>query len=246
MALESFHPSTLVCMRISSRDPCCLRPFCPRSLPSGRELAAIRAVRSHRVRHRKRLPGFRRSVDPQRPAAMFVTTSLSGWSAWMHCSPVASACTVPPFSACWSDWRARCSWSRRAGQRLWRSRSQGVPDAATRLLAWSFGSDSQAAADQAHPVVSGAVQQLATGLVFSFPPSPCARADPLDAAGVCALFYLVVFGFIVGYSAYVYALDHLPVSVVSLYNYINPDRRVVSWLADLLANSLAGAKSSPC
>lgn len=37
-----------------------------------------------------------------------------------------------------------------------------------------------------------------------------------------ALMYLTVFGSIVGYSAYVYALKHLPVSTVSLYAYVNP------------------------
>ena len=36
------------------------------------------------------------------------------------------------------------------------------------------------------------------------------------------MIYLILFGSIVGYSAYVYALDQLPVSVVSLYNYIIP------------------------
>ena len=34
--------------------------------------------------------------------------------------------------------------------------------------------------------------------------------------------YLVIFGSIVGYSAYIYALDQLPVSIVTIYNYINP------------------------
>lgn len=39
--------------------------------------------------------------------------------------------------------------------------------------------------------------------------------------------YLIVFGSLVGYSAYVYALKHLPVSTVSLYAYINPVIAVV-------------------
>jgi drug/metabolite transporter (DMT)-like permease len=39
--------------------------------------------------------------------------------------------------------------------------------------------------------------------------------------------YLVVFGSLVGYSAYVYALKHLPVSTVSLYAYVNPVIAVV-------------------
>ena len=39
--------------------------------------------------------------------------------------------------------------------------------------------------------------------------------------------YLVVFGSLVGYPAYMYALKHLPVSTVSLYAYINPVIAVV-------------------
>ena len=37
-----------------------------------------------------------------------------------------------------------------------------------------------------------------------------------------AMVYLTLFGSIVGYSAFLYALKHLPVSTVSLYAYVNP------------------------
>jgi drug/metabolite transporter (DMT)-like permease len=48
---------------------------------------------------------------------------------------------------------------------------------------------------------------------------------------VGAILYLVVFGSIVGYSAYVYALSHLTVAVVSIYSYINPVVAVfLGWL----------------
>ena len=90
--------------------------------------------------------------------------------------------------------------------------------------AWAFGSILQRRhATKAHPVVSGAVQQLATGLIYILP-ALLARPHPLSwsARSVGAVFYLVMFGSIVGYSAYIYALDQLPVSVVSIYNYINP------------------------
>jgi drug/metabolite transporter (DMT)-like permease len=76
---------------------------------------------------------------------------------------------------------------------------------------------------KAHPVVSGAVQQLATGLAFAV---PALFAKPHPSAwsmrGIGAVAYLVVFGSIVGYSAYSFVLDRLPISVVSIYNYINP------------------------
>lgn len=37
-----------------------------------------------------------------------------------------------------------------------------------------------------------------------------------------ALAYLIVFGAVVGFAAYAYALKHLPVATVSLYAYVNP------------------------
>ena len=42
-----------------------------------------------------------------------------------------------------------------------------------------------------------------------------------------ALAYLTVFGAIAGFSAYAYALKHLPIAIVSLYAYVNPVIAVV-------------------
>jgi drug/metabolite transporter (DMT)-like permease len=42
-----------------------------------------------------------------------------------------------------------------------------------------------------------------------------------------ALAHLIVFGAVVGFAAYAYALKHLPVATVSLYAYINPVIAVV-------------------
>jgi drug/metabolite transporter (DMT)-like permease len=89
---------------------------------------------------------------------------------------------------------------------------------------WALGSILQRRHQtKAHPVVSGAVQQLATGLAFLVP-ALATRPNPLawSQRSVAAVIYLVVFGSIVGYSAYIYVLDRLPISVVSIYNYINP------------------------
>jgi len=38
---------------------------------------------------------------------------------------------------------------------------------------------------------------------------------------VAGLVYLIIFGSIVGYSSYIYALSHLRVAVVSVYPYFN-------------------------
>jgi drug/metabolite transporter (DMT)-like permease len=89
---------------------------------------------------------------------------------------------------------------------------------------WALGSILQRRHQtKAHPVVSGAVQQLATGLAFTVPalftkPHP----STWSMRGIGAVAYLVVFGSIVGYSAYSFVLDRLPISVGSIYNYINP------------------------
>ena len=91
------------------------------------------------------------------------------------------------------------------------------------MAGWAFGSIFQRRnAGKAHPVVAGGVQQLAAALVLL----PFLVAIPQPAVhwstrGVLALCYLVTFGSLVGYSAYVYAMDRLPVAIVSIYPYAN-------------------------
>ncbi|MCC7176573.1 MAG: EamA family transporter [Bryobacterales bacterium] len=100
-------------------------------------------------------------------------------------------------------------------------------------LSWSYGSIRQRRIQaSAHPVVNGAVQQLAAGLAF-MPLALLQRGASVhwNLKGVLAVLYLVVFGSIVGYSAYVYALNKLPVALVSIYVYINPIVAVfLGWL----------------
>jgi drug/metabolite transporter (DMT)-like permease len=85
---------------------------------------------------------------------------------------------------------------------------------------------------RAHPIVSGAVQQLATGLVFialalAFERVPV-HVTARSAGGIA---YLVVFGAIIGYSAFVFAMDKLPAATVSIYTFVNPVVAVfLGWL----------------
>jgi len=91
------------------------------------------------------------------------------------------------------------------------------------MVAWSGGSIYQRGnRAQAHPIVVGAVQQVAAGLA-ALPLALFASSHHVawSTRGVTALFYLVTFGSIVGYSSYAYALDKLPVAVVSIYPYVN-------------------------
>jgi drug/metabolite transporter (DMT)-like permease len=91
------------------------------------------------------------------------------------------------------------------------------------MAGWSFGSIYQRRkAGLAHPIVSGGVQQLFAGVALA----PLALFMPQapihwSTRGVMALLYLVCFGSLVGYSAYVYAMDKLPVAIVSVYPYVN-------------------------
>ncbi len=91
------------------------------------------------------------------------------------------------------------------------------------MAGWSFGSIIQRRqTGKAHPIIAGGVQQLAAGLILA----PFAALLPphevhWSTRGVAALWYLVVFGSLVGYSAYIYAMDRLPVAIVSVYPYVN-------------------------
>jgi drug/metabolite transporter (DMT)-like permease len=87
---------------------------------------------------------------------------------------------------------------------------------------WSLGSILQRRlASSAHPFVTGAVQQVSTGLAFVV---PALLGPPVHwtARGAAATAYLVVFGGIVGYSAFVFIMERLPVAVASIYTYVNP------------------------
>ncbi len=91
------------------------------------------------------------------------------------------------------------------------------------VFAWCFGSVLQKHRHfQTNPIVTGSLQQLAAGIGFI----PIAAALPehhvvWNAKGIGAIVYLAMFGSIVGYTAYIYALDKLPVSLFSIYPYIN-------------------------
>ncbi|HWE48581.1 MAG TPA: EamA family transporter [Bryobacteraceae bacterium] len=93
----------------------------------------------------------------------------------------------------------------------------------TGVVGWTLGSLYQRRQPaKSHPIVTGAVQQLAAGLFYVpialfVPEAPVVFSE----RSVLALLYLVVFGSIVGYSAFIFAMDRLPVSIVSIYPYFN-------------------------
>ena len=90
-------------------------------------------------------------------------------------------------------------------------------------IAWSVGSIVQRRQTSAtHPFVSAAVQQLAVGVVYL--PAAVFQSPHVQwtTRALSATVYLAVFGGIVGYSSYVFAMQRLPVAVASTYTYVNP------------------------
>lgn len=91
-------------------------------------------------------------------------------------------------------------------------------------FAWNAGSILQRRwRATTHPLLTGAMQQMAAGIVYLIAALIVPeRPVTISATGIAGIVWLVTFGSIVGYSAYIYALETLPVSLVSIYTYINP------------------------
>ena len=88
---------------------------------------------------------------------------------------------------------------------------------------WALGSLLQRnRRSRAHPFVIGGVQQLSTGLALLIPSIFQLPSAHWTTRGVGAVVYLAIFGGIVGYSCYALALSRLPLAIVSIYTYINP------------------------
>jgi drug/metabolite transporter (DMT)-like permease len=83
------------------------------------------------------------------------------------------------------------------------------------------------------PLVAAGTQTLIAGLVLTAIGTAFGEWSEftLDGKGMAAIAYLIVFGSIVGYSSFIYALSKLPITTVSLYAYINPVIAVIlGWL----------------
>jgi drug/metabolite transporter (DMT)-like permease len=99
---------------------------------------------------------------------------------------------------------------------------------------WSAGSIySKHHPIQCPPLVAAGTQTLIAGLVLTAIGTAFGEWSEftLDGKGMAAIAYLIVFGSIVGYSSFIYALSKLPITTVSMYAYINPVIAVIlGWL----------------
>lgn len=93
------------------------------------------------------------------------------------------------------------------------------------VTSWSLGSlYSKYKKVNSHPFINAAIQmiiagsfQISIGLILGE-----FNNFVLDLNSGFVILYLVIFGSLLGYAAYIYALSHLPVSIVTTYAYINP------------------------
>jgi drug/metabolite transporter (DMT)-like permease len=99
-------------------------------------------------------------------------------------------------------------------------------------LSWSLGSlYSQAIGARVSVLSAAAIEMLAGAfgllLVSRITGESWSQLHQAPASGWIGLAYLVVFGSLVGFTAFAYALAELPASVVGTYAYVNPVVAVV-------------------
>jgi drug/metabolite transporter (DMT)-like permease len=92
-------------------------------------------------------------------------------------------------------------------------------------LGWAVGSSMSKRTTSATSIAAAsALQQVFAGVLLMGVGTALGEWNQLSftARTFAAELYLVVFGSLVAYSAYLYALNHLPIATVSLYAYVNP------------------------
>jgi drug/metabolite transporter (DMT)-like permease len=102
-------------------------------------------------------------------------------------------------------------------------------------LSWSAGSIyAKGRPTGVKPLMAAAVQMLFAGVALTLVGTATGEwgAFSLSGRSAGALAYLIVFGSIVAYSAYTYAVQKLPLSLVTTYSYINPMiALLLGWMA---------------
>jgi drug/metabolite transporter (DMT)-like permease len=102
-------------------------------------------------------------------------------------------------------------------------------------VAWSFGSIWSRGRDLPSPFMTAAAQMLCGGvlmLVVGFAMGERFDTWPTNK-GLFAVAYLIVFGSIIGFSAYIWLLHHVRPALAGSYAYVNPAIAVMlgGWLA---------------
>lgn len=93
------------------------------------------------------------------------------------------------------------------------------------VISWSVGSlFSKYNKITIHALMSASIQMIVAGIAQTLLGIILGEHNyfELNQNGVLSILYLIIFGSFFGYAAYIYAIEHLPVSFVATYTYINP------------------------
>lgn len=101
----------------------------------------------------------------------------------------------------------------------------GIAGLTIGVLGWSAGSVySKYKKINVNPLMGAAVQMSIAGILMTAFGISIGELNGFAFTndGLFAFLYLIIIGSFVGYTSYIYALAHLPVSFVSTYAYVNP------------------------
>lgn len=254
-----FWGTTYIAARIGAQEMPGLYVAGLRQFFSGLILVAFFLLRGYKI------PGWHvlKRISVQGIFLLCIANGLLTWSVEYISGGLAAiiAALVPLFIALFTVWLSKRAKITRAmmiglviglagivtifydylGQLQNRSFVVGIVMAFLSVLAWSFGT--VYTARQKPPIeilFSVGLQMLIAGVIMLIVCGITGKYVNLAYAGQTAwwvLSYLVVFGSLLAYSAYVFAISKLPATQVSIYAYINPIVAVVfGWL--LLAEKM--------
>jgi drug/metabolite transporter (DMT)-like permease len=215
-----------------------------RQFSSGLIMVSFFLLKSYQLPTRSDL----RKISLQGILLLCVANGLLTWSLEYINSGLAAiiAALVPLFVALFSIWLSKCAKITRPmivglvigltgvliifytylGQLVNRSFIVGVMLALLATLFWSFGTVYTSKQKISIDILFNVgLQMLIAGsvmLIICFSSGKYVNLANTDHATWYALLYLVVFGSLIAYSAYVIAITKLPPTLVSVYAYINP------------------------
>ena len=101
----------------------------------------------------------------------------------------------------------------------------GVMGIMLAVFGWSAGTVySKYKKINVHPLMGASVQMIIAGVVLTILGLSLGEWGDLHftTGSFWAFIYLIIFGSLAGYGSYIYAIAHLPISLVSTYAYVNP------------------------